>query len=85
MFCLPKCPIFRQLERPAAAKRDWNFVAKQSLPAGPHADGAKLERAAKIADIRDRMALCLEELDKLDLPYAGNHLSHAIALLDDKA
>lgn len=62
---------------------DRMFVPKQPLPSGA-APGplSALERAARIADIRDKMAGCLEEIDRLGLQYAANHLSHAIAMLD---
>ena len=42
-----------------------------------------LERAARIADVKDRMASCLEELDRLQLSYAANHLCHAIEIIDE--
>ena len=58
-------------------------MAKHPLTAQPSVDDSRLlERAAKLADIRDRMMSCLEELDRLDLPYAANYRSHAIALVD---
>jgi hypothetical protein len=44
-----------------------------------------LERAARIADVKDRMTSCLEELDRLQLVYAANHLCHAIEIIEDKA
>lgn len=42
-----------------------------------------LDRAARVADVRDRMLACLEELDRLQLSYAANHLCHAIEIIED--
>jgi hypothetical protein len=46
-------------------------------------DLSDLERAARIADVKDRMASCLEELDRLRLVYSANHLCHAIETIDE--
>lgn len=59
------------------------------VPKEPPAPGearralSALERAARIADVKDRMVSCLEELDRLQLLYAANHLCHAIETIDD--
>jgi len=59
-------------------------MPEQSLPPGEAAGPmSALERAARIADVKDRMASCLEELDRLQLPYAANHLCHAIEIIED--
>jgi hypothetical protein len=54
-------------------------------PARPAGALHDLERAARIADIKDRMTACLEELDRLELVYAANHLCHAIESIKDAA
>lgn len=65
---------------------DWNFVAKEPEPSGEPPDGlTALERAARIADVKDRLITCLEELDRLNLSYAAIYLSHALAFVDDEA
>lgn len=62
---------------------------RHCLPAKPlrtaEAAGAlsALDRAARIADVKDRMLSCLEELDRLQLVYAANHLCHAIEITED--
>jgi len=64
---------------------DRNNVAKQPLPTGEH-DAERmsgLERAARIADLKDKMLTCLEELDRLQLVYPANYLCHAIEMLDE--
>lgn len=44
-----------------------------------------LDRAARIADVKERMASCLEELDRLQLVYAANHLCHAIETIEESS
>lgn len=62
---------------------DRMYVPKEPLPSGGALGHlSSLERAARIADIKDKMVACLEELDRLELPYAANYLSHAIAMLE---
>ena len=62
---------------------DRNLVAEQSLPGEAGGHLGALERAACIADVKDRMISCLEELDRLQLGYAANHLCHAIEVIPD--
>lgn len=65
------------------SRLDWIFVAKQPLPTGKaSASLDPLDRAARIADVKDKMIACLEELDRLQIVYAANYLSHAIALVE---
>jgi len=42
-----------------------------------------LERGARIADVKERMERCLEELDRLQLVYSANHLCHAIETMEE--
>jgi len=59
-------------------------AAKEPSPADEAGEQlGPLERAARIADIKDRMMACLDELDRLGLRVPGNYLSHAIALCDE--
>ena len=61
-----------------------SHVPEKPLPSGDAAGAlSALERAARIADVKDRMASCLEELDRLQLVYAANHLCHAIETITD--
>lgn len=62
------------------------YEPKDPLPSGEAAgDINPLDRAARIADVKDRMLGCLEELDRLQLAYAANYLCHAIELVEDRA
>ena len=59
-------------------------VPKDPSPRGePLGELSALERAARIADVKERMASCLEELDRLQLVYPANHLCHAIETMED--
>ena len=40
-----------------------------------------LDRAARMADLSDRLGLCLDELDRMSLWDVGAHLSMAIEAL----
>lgn len=63
---------------------EWIDVPKEPPgPGEPAGALSALERAARIADVKDKMASCLEELDRLQLVYAANHLCHAIETIDD--
>ena len=66
--------------------REWIEVPNELSPPG-EASGAvsALERAARIADVKDRMASCLEELDRLQLIYAATHLCHAIETIEESS
>ena len=44
-----------------------------------------LDRAARMADLSDRLGLCLEELDRMSLWDVGAHLSMAIDTLERHA
>jgi len=60
------------------------FVPEKPLPQGEAAGSlSALDRAARVADVKDRMRSCLEELDRLQLVYAANHLCHAIEMIED--
>lgn len=61
-------------------------MVKESLSTGKTSSSLhSLERAARIADVKDKMVSCLEELDRLQISYAANYLSHAIEILEDES
>lgn len=67
-------------------EREWIFVTDEATPPERRGEPARLlERAARVADVKDRMIACLEELDRLELAYTAIHLSHAIGIIDDEA
>ena len=51
----------------------------------PSAPLDALDRAARMADLADRLGLCLEELDRMSLWDVGAHLSMAIDTLERHA
>jgi len=58
------------------------FVAQEKDEGEAPCHLGPLDRAARIADLKEKLTTCLEEMDRLELLRAGNYLSHAIAILD---
>ena len=83
MFGLPLEPMLPKCGTMQRPSRD-RFRNQPGVPTEPPCDPAQsLERAARIADVKDRMIGCLEELDRLGLPYAANYLCHAIEIIPE--